>query len=290
MARARPSRSKTSESSNTPAKVVSFNVNGIRARLHQLEALKHSHDPDIVAIQECKVIDADFPFDAVRDAGYPHIETYGQKGHYGVTLLSKTKPENVMFGVPWRADDQQRRLISADYTINGSTLRLLNGYFPQGDSREHPTKFPNKSEFYADILRMLEEHSSPKSHVLLVGDMNVAPEDIDIGIGEDNKKRWLRTGKASFLPEEREWLQKVMDWGLSDTYAAATTDADRLYSWFDYRSKGFDREPRRGLRIDLILATASLAAKVTGVGIDYDLRGAEKPSDHAPIWCEFELD
>ena len=269
------------------AKIVSFNVNGIRARLHQLEMLNDSHAPDVVAIQECKVVDEEFPHDAVKAAGYPYIQTFGQKGHYGVTLLSKTEPENVVFGVPWRADDQQRRLICADYNINGLQLRVLNGYYPQGDSREHPTKFPNKTEFYADILKMLEESHAPDQNLLVVGDMNVAPSDLDIGIGEDNKKRWLRTGKASFLPEEREWLQKLYDWGLTDTYVHATADADRLYSWFDYRSKGFDREPRRGLRIDLILATAPLLKKMTGVGIDYDLRGAEKPSDHCPIWCEF---
>ena len=93
--------------------------------------------------------------------------------------------------------------------------------------------------------------------------------------------------RDSFLPEEREWLQKVFDWGLRDTYAEQTSDSDRLYSWFDYRSKGFDREPRRGLRIDLILATNPLMKRLVGVGIDYELRAAEKPSDHCPIWCEF---
>ncbi len=270
-----------------PIKIVSFNVNGIRARLHQLALLEEVHAPDVVAIQECKVVDEEFPYDAVRECGYPHIETFGQKGHYGVTLLSKTAPDNVTFGVPWRAADQQRRLISADYNINGMPLRILNGYFPQGDSRTHPTKFPNKSEFYTDVLKTLEELYSPEDNVLLVGDMNVAVEDIDIGIGEDNKKRWLQTGKASFLPEEREWLQRVIDWGLEDTYARHTDDANRLYSWFDYRSRGFEREPKRGLRIDLMLATRPLMERLRGAGIDYGLRGAEKPSDHCPIWCEF---
>lgn len=279
----------SSAKAKTPAKakIVSFNVNGIRARLHQLEMLNESHAPDVVAIQECKVVDADFPYDAVKAAGYPHIQTFGQKGHYGVSLLSKTEPENVVFGVPWRDDDQQRRLICADYTINGLQMRVLNGYYPQGDSRDHPTKFPNKTEFYADILKVLESEHSPEQNLLVVGDMNVAPTDLDIGIGEDNKKRWLRTGKASFLPEEREWLEKLYNWGLTDTYTHFTDEADRLYSWFDYRSKGFEREPRRGLRIDLILASAPLLKRLKSTGIDYDLRAAEKPSDHCPIWAEF---
>jgi exodeoxyribonuclease-3 len=119
--------------------------------------------------------------------------------------------------------------------------------------------------------------------------MNVAPEDKDIGIGDSNAKRWLRTGKCSFLPEEREWLQKVYDWGLIDTFRKCEPECDDRFSWFDYRSRGFDADPRRGLRIDLILASESLAEKCVGAGIDYDIRGMEKPSDHAPIWAEFKL-
>ena len=86
--------------------------------------------------------------------------------------------------------------------------------------------------------------------------MNIAPIDHDIGIGPDNQKRWLREGKTSFLPEERAWLQGLIDWGLTDTYRAKHPNVDDRYSWFDYRSKGFEREPKRGLRIDLILASS----------------------------------
>ena len=268
-------------------KVVSFNVNGIRARLHQLEALEAKHAPDIVAIQESKAQDADFPREAVAELGFPHVEIYGQKSHYGVALLSKTAPTDLVVGVPWRDDDQQRRLIAADYQVGKTKLRVFNGYFPQGESRDHPKKFPAKSEFYEDLLKTLSESHSADQPLLVVGDMNVAATDADIGIGEDNRKRWLSTGKASFLPEEREWLQRLMDWGLEDTYLAKLGGDERLYSWFDYRSKGFDRDPKRGLRIDLMLATQALMKKLTAAGIDYELRGTEKPSDHCPIWCEF---
>lgn len=268
-------------------KIVSFNVNGIRSRLHQLEALEAKHAPDLVAIQESKAQDADFPREAVAALGFPHIEIFGQKGHYGVALLAKSAPTNVVLGVPWRAEDQQRRLIAADYQIGDTTLRVFNGYFPQGESRDHPKKFPAKSEFYEDLLKLLEVSHSPDQAVLVVGDMNVAPSDDDIGIGDDNRKRWISSGKASFLPEEREWLARLMKWGLYDTYLDQLGDAERLYSWFDYRSRGFEREPKRGLRIDFMLATQPLLQKLTGAGIDYELRGTEKPSDHCPIWCEF---
>ena len=124
--------------------------------------------------------------------------------------------------------------------------------------------------------------------------MNVAPQDTDIGIGEDNRKRWLRTGKCCFLPEEREWLQTIMDWGLNDSFATLHTslsgdNPEQRYSWFDYRSKGFDRDPKRGLRIDLILATQMLVEKARSVGIDYSVRAMDKPSDHAPVWLEIDL-
>lgn len=120
-----------------------------------------------------------------------------------------------------------------------------------------------------------------------MGDLNISPTDKDIGIGENNMKRWLRSGKCSFLPEEREWLGKLLNWGLVDTYRQMHPNTDDKFSWFDYRSKGFD--DNRGLRIDLVLASPSLAKRCVATGIDYDIRAMEKPSDHAPVWAEFEL-
>ena len=122
-----------------------------------------------------------------------------------------------------------------------------------------------------------------------MGDLNISPQDIDIGIGEENKKRWLRTGKCSFLPEERELLGKLTSWGLHDSYRTINPEVNDKFSWFDYRSKGFDDKPKRGLRIDHIWVTEKLNSLVKEVGIDYDIRGMEKPSDHAPIWTEFKL-
>jgi len=271
-------------------KVVSFNVNSVRVRLHQLEAVCKAIDPDIIALQETKVIDEDFPREDIAALGFPHIYAHGQKGHYGVAILSKTQALEHSYGFPWRAEDQQRRMVRGKFSTAIGDVWVYNGYFPQGESREHPTKFPAKEQFYADLSKTLAEDHKPDDNLLVVGDMNIAREDIDIGIGEDNRKRWLKSGKASFLPEEREWLETLMDYGFVDTYAthyATKSDSERLYSWFDYRSKGFDREPKRGLRIDLMLATTPLNKLVNNVGIDYAIRGMERPSDHCPIWCEF---
>jgi exodeoxyribonuclease III len=121
-----------------------------------------------------------------------------------------------------------------------------------------------------------------------MGDMNISHQDIDIGIGEENRKRWLRTGKCSFLPEERVWLNDLLNWGLKDTYREHYPESNEFFSWFDYRSGGFEDNPKRGLRIDLILATESLQARCAGAGIDYDIRAMEKPSDHCPIWATFK--
>ena len=119
-----------------------------------------------------------------------------------------------------------------------------------------------------------------------MGDMNISPTDLDIGIGEPNRKRWLRDGKCSFLPEEREWLARLYDYGLVDTFRQMNPQANDKFSWFDYRSKGFD--DNRGLRIDLILASKSLAERCVETGIDLEIRAMEKPSDHSPVWAVFK--
>lgn len=266
-------------------KIVSFNINGLRARLPQLQALIDAHQPDIIGLQEIKVHDDAFPRADVEAMGY-HVYFHGQKAHYGVALLCKQEPESVTRGFPGDDEEAQRRLISARFLLaDGRRLTVMNGYFPQGESRDHPTKFPAKEKFYADLQSLLLEQHQPDEELVVMGDLNISPEDCDIGIGEANRKRWLRDGKCSFLPEEREWLARLKGWGLIDTFRHLFPDTQDRYSWFDYRSKGFDEN--RGLRIDLILATAPLLAHLEEAGIDYPLRGVEKPSDHAPIWATF---
>ena len=167
------------------------------------------------------------------------------------------------------------------------SITVINGYFPQGESRDHETKFPAKAAFYQNLQNYLETELKRDNPVLIMGDMNISPTDLDIGIGEENRKRWLRTGKCSFLPEEREWMERLLGWGLVDTYRHAHPDKNDQFSWFDYRSKGFD--DNRGLRIDLLLASNPLAERCEETGIDYEIRSMEKPSDHAPVWAKFRV-
>ena len=269
-------------------KIVSFNVNSVRTRMHQLAAVIDKHQPEVIALQETKVQDQDFPQTDIEALGYRAL-WYGQKTHYGVALLSRSEPYDVQYGFADDGVGAQRRLIAASYPLQNGVFRVVNGYFPQGESRSHPVKFPNKARFYADLYDTLCSRLSPADRLLVVGDMNVAPQDLDVGIGDANAKRWLQTGKCSFLPEEREWLQRLCDWGLHDTFRACHPHTDDRFSWFDYRSRGFEADPPRGLPIDLVLASAPLAKQCVSAGIDYDIRAMERPSDHAPVWAEFKL-
>ncbi len=270
-------------------KIVSFNINGLRARPHQLQALVEQHQPDIIGLQETKVHDSEFPLEMISALGYQVVH-HGQKAHYGVATLAKIEPIEVQKGFPGEDAKHQRRLLITRHSLpDGRSLRVVNGYFPQGENRDHPEKFPNKRSFYANLRQWLEQSAAADELLVVLGDINVSHRDDDIGIGDDNARRWLRAGKCSFLPEEREWLENLYAWGLQDTFRKHHPQDDDRFSWFDYRSRGFESEPKRGLRIDQIMVTAPLYACCSGSGIDYQLRSMEKPSDHCPIWADFDL-
>ncbi|MGL4733873.1 MAG: exodeoxyribonuclease III [Enterovibrio sp.] len=266
-------------------KIISFNINGLRARLHQLDALIRAHQPDIIGLQEIKVHDDQFPLQSILDLGY-HAYFHGQKAHYGVAFLTKNPLVNVQKGFASDTELCQRRMIIGQMLDSDNTpITVLNGYFPQGESIIHPSKFPNKRKFYQDLMTHLRQYT-PDEKVIVMGDFNISPTDLDIGIGEINRKRWLKSGKCSFQPEEREWFDKLLEWGLIDLFRAKYPAETGHYSWFDYRSDGFS--DRRGLRIDGILATAPLAQRCSDAGIDLAVRAMEKPSDHAPVWAKFQ--
>ena len=269
-------------------KIFSFNVNGLRARLHQMSALIEKHSPDIICLQETKVDNENYPMESINELGYQAIIN-GQKGHYGVSTLYKYEPIDFQIGFPTDKEDAQCRLISSRHKFSNQEVTIINGYFPQGESRDHPKKFPYKEKFFKDLMIYLNENFSPEENIIILGDLNISPEDIDIGIGENNRKRWLATGKCSFLPEEREWLEKIKTWGFFDSYRKFFPDSNDKFSWFDYRSRGFDDNPKRGLRIDHLWVTKPLLEMAIESEIDYEIRGMEKPSDHAPVWTEFKI-
>ena len=266
-------------------KVVSFNINSIRARPHQIEFLRDTIDPDVIGLQETKVNDPDFPIELINSIGY-HVEFHGQKGHYGVAILSKTEPISTVKGFKNDTEDDQKRFIQSIFKYGNKELVIMNGYFPQGENIKHETKFPKKVKYYQDLKEHIIDVKKNFTNLIVMGDFNVSPEDIDIGIGEENAKRWLRDGKTSFQPQEREMWNSIKDLGFVDTWREIHPDDSSTYSWFDYRSRMFDQDPKRGLRIDHIMLSENLKNLINGVGIDHDARAMEKPSDHCPIWLD----
>jgi len=186
-------------------KIVSFNVNSVRMRLQQLARVIDKHAPEFIGLQETKVQDHEFPLAEIEALGYEVI-FMGQKTHYGVALLSKSTCRNAYYGLPNDGEEAQKRFIGGDFKVDGKLMSVFNGYFPQGESRDHPLKFPAKILFYKELNEFLRSFDMNKTPLIVMGDYNIAPQDIDIGIGEDNAKRWLRTGKTSFLPEERDTM------------------------------------------------------------------------------------
>ncbi|MFO6063000.1 exodeoxyribonuclease III, partial [Pseudomonas aeruginosa] len=156
-------------------KIVSFNINGLRARPHQLAALIERHQPDVIGLQETKVADDQFPQAEIEALGY-HVHYHGQKGHYGVALLSRQAPLELHRGFPSDGEESQRRFIWGTFSdAQGNPITVMNGYFPQGENREHPTKFPAKQRFYADLQSLLENSFKPEQALVVMGDINISP-------------------------------------------------------------------------------------------------------------------
>ncbi len=268
-------------------KIVSFNINSIRARPHQLIHIRETINPDVIGIQETKVNDPEFPIDEIKQIGY-HPEFWGQKGHYGVAILSKEKPQEIVKGFSNDKADDQKRFIQATFKWKTQKIVILNGYFPQGENRSHETKFPKKIKFYNDLEKHIKKIQKTEENIIVMGDFNVAPTELDIGIGETNVKRWLRDGKTAFLPEEIEMWNQIKNLGFIDSWRNQNPNEGSIFSWFDYRSRMFEDNPKRGLRIDHILISKNLKTSMVKTGIDYEARSMEKPSDHCPIWIELK--
>jgi exodeoxyribonuclease-3 len=138
------------------------------------------------------------------------------------------------------------------------------------------------------LKKHIKKLQKKENNLIVMGDFNVAPTELDIGIGEPNVKRWLRDGKTAFLPEEIEMWNNIKNLGFVDSWRKQNPNENSTYSWFDYRSRMFDDNPKRGLRIDHILVSENIEHAILDTGIDYSARAMEKPSDHCPIWLELK--
>lgn len=257
--------------------IVTWNVNSVRTRLGRLEALLERHEPDLVCLQETKVADEEFPIDAIRAHGY-RVELAGQRGYNGVAMLSTaplTRVERTFDGNPV---PEEARVLSARLgDLKVVDLYVVNGQAPGTE------KYDVKLRFLDALVAWLDAEHDPAEDLLLVGDFNIAPADVDV----HDPERWR--GKILCSEPERERLDRLLDWGLEDLLRRQT-DEGGLYTWWDYRQGAFHRG--WGLRIDLALGTRSVAERLVGVTIERDERkpsfGPGKPSDHAPVIVELE--
>ena len=251
--------------------VASWNVNSIRAREERLLRWLDTRKPDVLCLQELKVEDKAFPFETLRAAGY-HAAAWGQRTYNGVGILARTEPIEVKKGIDDEVDDLQARLIAARI----GPLRVLSAYVPNG-GEVGSDKWTYKLEWLRRLRGFLDRHYDPKEPLLLCGDFNVAPEARDVC----DPAEWEPS--VLFHKDAREALQGLLAFGLQDTLRLHSQEAG-LYSWWDYRMLGFPKN--KGLRIDLILATAAAARACTAASIDRNERKGQLPSDHAPVLAE----
>lgn len=252
-------------------KIATWNVNSLRVRLPQVLDWLQTHKPDILALQETKLTDNQFPIGIIQAAGY-HATFAGQKTYNGVALLSRVEGCDVIRDLPGLTDPQ-RRLLGATY----DGLRVLNLYVPNGatvDSEKYQYKLNWLNQLHNYVYDSLNHHS----HVIVLGDFNIAPEDRDI----HDPKAW--EGSVLVSQPERAALQKLLKLGLHDTFRLFEQPAES-FSWWDYRGNAFRRN--HGVRIDLILASTPLSSACTASMIDITPRHSERPSDHAPVIATF---
>jgi exodeoxyribonuclease-3 len=255
-------------------RIVSWNINSLRKREERLLAWLAQTQPDVVCLQETKCTDEQFPADALRNAGY-HTAFHGQKSYNGVAILSKIEPRDVRPALCDEEEDPQARVIAAMI----GTVRVFSVYAPNGQSVGSPA-YEYKLKWYERLQRCLREHEASSSDLVVCGDFNVAPRDEDVHDPE------LWRGAIMCSDGERAAFDSLCEAGLIDTLRLHRKEAG-LFTWWDYRMLSFPKN--KGLRIDAVLASEALAARCTDAGIDREMRKGKEPSDHAPIWAEFEL-
>jgi len=249
-------------------RIVTWNVNSLNIRLPHVLAYLAEAKPDVLALQETKLPDERFPAAEIEAAGY-HVSFSGQKTYNGVAILSRLAPTDAVTELPG-LDDPQRRLLAA--TV-GDT-RIVDVYVPNGQE-VGSEKYAYKLRWLEALTAWLPGEMARHPRLVLLGDFNIAPADIDI----HDPKRWRE--KIMCSSEERAHFQRLLALGLSDSVRAVHPDAP-MHSWWDYRLNAYGRG--WGLRIDHVLLSAAMHAGEAGV--DAELRGGERPSDHAPVWVE----
>ncbi|HAS82722.1 MAG TPA: exodeoxyribonuclease III [Verrucomicrobia bacterium] len=255
--------------------ITTFNANSIRSRLGIVIGWLQANQPDVLCIQETKVQDADFPQQAFTDAGY-HIAFRGEKSYNGVAIASRVKPDAVDFGLDDGGPADTTRFVVARF----GDLQVVNTYVPQGREIEHPM-YAYKLDWFRRLRVWFSRHATPDDLLLWTGDLNVAPDAMDIHNAEQ------QANHVCYHVDVRRMFADTLRWGFTDVFRKYHPEAGQ-YTFFDYRTPNAVQR-KMGWRIDHLLATAPLAARSISASIDVAPRLLEKPSDHTFLSATFDL-
>ena len=256
-------------------KIATFNVNSIRSRLDIVRAWLAANSPDVLCVQETKAPDDQFPAAAIRQAGY-HVVFKGEKSYNGVALLSRAEPADVAFGLEDGQSPDETRLVCARI----GPVHVVNTYVPQGRELDHPM-YAYKLKWFGRLRKYFDRHFTPQMKVVWVGDLNIAPQAMDI----HNAER--QANHVCYHVDARRAFAHAVAWGFVDVFRKHHPEPGQ-YTFFDYRQKEGVRK-NQGWRVDHILATRVLAEKSVAAWIDLQPRLDAKPSDHTPVMAEFNV-
>ena len=255
-------------------KITTWNVNSLTARLQHVLDWLAANPVDVLALQELKMTDDKFPFEMLREIGYESA-VFGQKTYNGVALLSRTPVADVGRNIVGFSDENSR-VIAGTVDAPGGPLRIVNGYFVNGQA-PGTDKFDYKMSWLRGLRDWLREELAAHPRLVLLGDFNIAPED------RDSYDPVRLADTIHHTTEEREHFKALLGLGLTDAFRLFE-QPEKSYSWWDYRMLGYQKN--RGLRIDHILVSEALRPRVAACAIDKLPRKNERPSDHAPVIVE----
>lgn len=259
-------------------KIVTWNINGVKARIDVLLHWLEESQPDIVCLQEIKSVDDGFPRLEIEAMGY-HIETHGQKGFNGVAILSKLRFDEVNRGLPGDDEDEQARFIEGVFSTDGGVLRVVSLYLPNGNPITEDRKFGYKLRWMERLERWAAERLALEEPLVLAGDYNVIPQPIDARQPE----RWVND--ALFQPESRGALRSLEYLGFTE--AIRTVTDEQVFTFWDYQGGAWQKN--NGIRIDHLLLSPEAANRLASASIEKHVRGWEKPSDHVPVAAELDF-
>jgi exodeoxyribonuclease-3 len=260
-------------------KIVTWNINGVRARIGNLTHWLTESAPDIVCLQEIKTVDDQFPRAEIETLGY-NVETNGQKSFNGVALLSKLPFDEVNRGLPGDDADDHARFIEGVFSTDKGALRVASLYLPNGNPIDDERKFPYKLSWMARLERWAEERLRLEEALVLAGDYNVIPEPADARFPEN----WR--GDALFQPQTRQAFRRLKNLGFTEA-VRAVTDSHDVYTFWDYQAGAWQKN--NGIRIDHLLLSPEAANRFSSASVEKHVRAWEKPSDHVPVAIDLDL-